>query len=507
MSQTTVWIFADQLSHRWAEWLRERGLGQANAQVLFVESARQLRARPWHRHKLIFVLSAMRHFAEAMRAQGWRVDYRRAPTFLEGLKAHLAEHRPHRVLVMRPSTWQGAQFVESRLKQALPDLALEVMPNRMFLAKPQDLGTARSPLLETFYRNMRRRTGYLMDGGQPAGGKWNYDDQNRLPPRKEWRRGATLDIPPIPAFPPNAITRQVIAEVAQIETAWGALEGFALPVTREDALRFFEDFVANRLPNFGPYEDAMVSGQPTLFHAVVSPLINVGLLERDEMCQAAERAWREGHAPLNSVEGFIRQLIGWREFIYAIYWREMPRLREMNTLNAQRPLPAFYWNAQTDMACLRESVRSVWERGYTHHIQRLMVLSNFAMLAGVLPQAINEWFLSAYVDAYDWVVTPNVIGMGVFADGGIVGTKPYAASANYINKMSTYCQHCRYRPDQRLGEDACPFNALYWDFIDRHAERLGANPRTSMPVKALRQMPAAEVAALRAQAQRFLDSL
>ncbi len=468
-----------------------------------VESSRSLRSRPWHRHKLILVLSAMRHFAASLRAEGWQVDYRRAPDFRRALHEHQQIYRPQRWVVMRPATWQGAQFVAS-LRQWLP---LEVMPNRMFLAAPDDLGTARSPLLETFYRRMRRRTGFLMDGDQPVGGRWNFDADNRHPPRKAWRKGDLRDLPPIPTFAPDAITQQVIAEVAQVETAWGRLDGFALPVTRTDALRFFDDFIAHRLPGFGPYEDAMVSGAPVLFHSLISPLINLGLLERDELCAAAERAWREGRAPLQSVEGFIRQLIGWREFIYAIYWREMPRLREMNVLQAVRPLPRFYWDAQTDMACLRESVQGVRERGYTHHIQRLMILSNFAMLAGVCPQELNEWFLSTYVDAYDWVVTPNVIGMGTFADGGIVGTKPYAASANYIHKMSTYCERCRYNPRLRTGPNACPFNALYWDFVARHAARLDANPRTSMPVKALRAMPAAEVAALRAQAAQFLEAL
>ena len=499
----TVWILADQLTHRWDEWLRQMRLTPAQARVLMVESTGSLRRRPWHRHKLILVLSAMRHFADQLRSQGWEVDYRSAPDFRRALHDHHQRYQPQRWLVMRPATWQGAQFVES-LRTALP---LEVLPNRMFLATPEDLGAARSPLLEQFYRRMRRRTGLLMDGDQPAGGRWNFDSDNRLPPRKEWRKGDLRDVPQLPTFPPDAITQQVIAEVARIETAWGRLEGFTLPVTRADAIRFFDDFVAHRLARFGPYEDAMVSGAPVLFHSLVSPLINIGLLERDELCAAAERAWHEGHAPLQSVEAFIRQLIGWREFIYAIYWREMPRLREMNALQATRPLPRFYWDAQTEMACLREAVQGVWERGYTHHIQRLMILSNFAMLAGVRPQELNDWFLSTYVDAYDWVVTPNVIGMGTFADGGIVGTKPYAASANYIQKMSTYCLGCRYNPRLRVGKDACPFNALYWDFVVRHAQVLESNPRTAMPVKALRGMTSEQVRELRQQAARFLDKL
>jgi len=469
--RTTVWILGDQLSPRWPAWLAERGLNPGNARLLFIESSAKLRARPWHRHKLILALSAMRHFAEEMQRLGFQVEYRRAPTFLAALRQERARER---LIVMRPSTWQGAQFV-SRLGETL-GLPVEVWPNRFFLSSPTDLGTARSPLMETFYRKLRRRTGILMEGDQPVGGRWNLDAENRQPPRKDWSPDA---FPAIPSYVPDAITRAVIAEVARLDTAWGRLDGFALPVTRADALAFYQDFLEHRLPNFGPYQDAMLSGQPWLFHALISPLINIGLLEPLEVCAGAERAWQAGHAPLNSAEGFIRQVIGWREFIHAIYWREMPRLRAMNVLGATRPLPAFYWDAQTDMACLRECVQSVWERGYTHHIQRLMVLCNFALLAGISPQEVNEWFLSTYVDAYDWVVTPNVIGMGLFADGGIVGTKPYAASANYIHKMSNYCAKCRFDPRQRTGPRACPFNALYWDFVARHA-----SIRASAPARA-----------------------
>ncbi|MCS7061708.1 MAG: cryptochrome/photolyase family protein [Anaerolineae bacterium] len=498
----TVWVLGDQLSPRWPAWLAEHGLGPDNARLLCIESERKLRARPWHRHKLILVLSAMRHFVEEMRRRGFDVEYRRAPTFLAGLRAHLRQHSVDRLIVMRPNTWQGAQFT-SRLEQTL-GLPVEVWPNRFFLAGPSDLGTARSPLMETFYRKMRRRTGFLMDGPQPVGSRWNWDAENRRPPRKDWQ---PADLPAIAAFPPDEITRQVIEEVARIDTAWGRLDGFALPVTRADALAFYEDFLVHRLPAFGPYQDAMLSGRPWLFHALISPLINIGLLEAGEVCAAAEQRWRDGRAPLNSVEGFIRQVIGWREFMYAVYWREMPALRGMNALGAVRPLPAFYWSAETEMVCLRECVQSVWERGYTHHIQRLMVLCNFAMLAGVDPHAVNDWFLSTYVDAYDWVVTPNVIGMGLFADGGIVGSKPYAASANYIHKMSDYCAGCRFNPRQRVGPNACPFNALYWDFVIRHAGLLGRNPRTSMAVKTVRRMNGADVAALRAQAASFLEHL
>jgi deoxyribodipyrimidine photolyase-related protein len=500
----TVWILGDQLSQRWPEWLRAQGCNASNTRILLIESAAKLRSRRWHKHKLVLVLSAMRHFAEALRAQGWQVDYVQATTFESGLRTHIQQHKPQRLLVMKPNTWQGFDFIQKFSPAFL------VLPNAFFLATPEDLGKARSPLMETFYRKMRVRTGLLMDGAEPIGGQWNHDAENRQPPKKAWRTkqaGWQAEIPNLPSFVPDALTQQVMHDVSGIETAWGTLDGFALPVTRAEALAFLDDFVEHRLPNFGPYEDAMVSGAPTLFHSLISPLINIGLLERDECCTAAERAYREGRAPLNSVEGFIRQIIGWREFMFACYWREMPKLRTMNALSATRALPTFYWDGDTEMACLRECVQSVWDRGYTHHIQRLMVLCNFALLAGINPQQVNEWFLSTYIDAYDWVVTPNVIGMGLFADGGIVGTKPYAASANYLHKMGTYCEGCRFDPKVRTGEKACPFNALYWDFVARHAEALGKNPRTSMPVMALRKMDGADVKELRKQAADFVHAL
>jgi deoxyribodipyrimidine photolyase-related protein len=504
----TVWILGDQLSHHWPAWLAESGRDPGNTRILLVESAAKLRSRPWHRHKLILVLSALRHYAGALREAGWQVDHRRAPDFAAGLRDHVAAHRPGRLLVMEPATWQGREFV--RRQGAARYAAFEVLGNRFFLAGPDDLGRTQRPLLEAFYRRQRRRLGYLMAGDGPAGGRWNFDADNRLPPRREWRRaapGAQAGIPSPPAFPPDEVTREVIAEVARVPTAWGELDGFSLPVTRAGALVSLADFVAHRLRDFGAYEDAMVAGQPSLFHSVLSPLLNLGLLDPAELCTAAGEAWAGGRAPLNSVEGFVRQVIGWREFVQAVYRREMPAYRQSNALGATRPLPTFYWTGATDLACLRDAIASVQSRGYTHHIQRLMLLANFALLAGVRPDELNEWFLAAFVDAYDWVVTPNVLGLGTFADGGIVGTKPYAAGGSYLHRMGTHCEGCRYDVRQRVGPDACPFNALYWDFVARHAERLAGNPRTAMPVRALRRMAPGDVAALRRQAAAFLGAL
>ncbi len=506
---TSVWILGDQLSADWPAWLAEQGHTPANTRVVMIESLAKLRSRPWHRHKLTLVLAAMRHFADELCGEGWQVDYREAPSFDSGLHAHRAEFPTRNLIVMRPSTYDGAQFVTALARR---EISVIVWPNRMFLATPDDLGTVRSPLLESFYRKMRKRTGLLMDGDEPAGGRWNHDADNRQPPRKPWRKGDTSDVPAVPRTPPDAITRAVQAKVGAIAGVWGASDGFSLPVTRTGAWAFFERFVEQRLAGFGPYEDAMVDGQPVLFHSLISPLLNIGLLDRDTVCAAVDAAYRDGRAPLNSAEGFIRQVIGWREFVYACYWREMPGLSKANALGASRDLPKYYWEpsdgAPLDkLACLSASVRGVWNSGYTHHIQRLMVLSNFALLADVSPQQLNEWFLCTYLDAYDWVVTPNVVGMGTYGDGGVVGTKPYAAGANYLNKMGTHCERCTFDPKKRIGERACPFNSLYWDFIARHAEQLGKNPRTSMPVMALRKMKPADVDALRQQARAFRNTL
>jgi len=499
----TIWILGDQLATHWTQWAADLSLQPGRARILLIESAHLLHSRPWHRHKLIFTLASMRHFAAELRAAGWDVDYSAAPTFAAGLRAHMHDHAPARIHVMQPNNWRARRFLDDRAAE----FRLHIFDNRMFLAHADDLGSARSPLLETFYRRMRRRTGLLMQDDQPIGERWNFDADNRQPPTRAWRRGDHSDIPRLPVVEPDEITRRAIDEVRAYPNAWGDADGFALPVTRTAAAAWFADFVAHRLPSFGAYEDAIVEGEPTLFHSVCSPLLNVGLLDPLELCRAAADAWRAGGAPLASVEAFVRQILGWREFVRLLYLREAPALHDANALGAERALPGFYWSGDTDMACLRDAVQNVWKHGYAHHIQRLMVLCNFALLAGVRPQEVNDWFLAAFVDAYDWVVTPNVIGMGLFADGGIVGTKPYAASANYLNRMGTACRSCRYRPDERTGPDACPFNALYWDFVARHADLLGRSPRTSMPVSALRRMSPDDVAAMRRHAAAFLEAL
>jgi deoxyribodipyrimidine photolyase-related protein len=356
--------------------------------------------------------------------------------------------------------------------------------------------------MEFFYREMRRESGLLMDGQKPAGGEWNYDAENR----KRLPKG--LKPPAPPRFAPDDITRDVMALVAERFGAhFGSLDGFAWPVTARDARAALGAFVRDRLALFGDYQDAMAEGEATLFHSLVSTSLNAGLLLPRDACDAAESAWRAGAAPLNAVEGFIRQILGWREYVRGIYWLKMPAYRDLNALGAARPLPAFFWGAPTTMACVRAAVAQTRDLAYAHHIQRLMVTGNFALLAGIAPGAINAWYMAVYADAFEWVELPNTHGMAIHADGGVMASKPYAASGAYINRMSDHCAGCAHDVADAVGPRACPFNFLYWDFIARHADRFATNPRMAMPLRTLGRMDPAKVAAMRTNASAFLDGL
>ncbi len=356
--------------------------------------------------------------------------------------------------------------------------------------------------MEHFYRAMRRQFGLLMEAnGKPTGGQWNFDKENRKPLPKD------LSLPVIPRFPPDQITLDVMEEIKATGVGFGELTGFDLAVTHEQAQEAFEDFLSHRLARFGPYEDAMSRDHATLFHSVLSPYLNLGLLEPLELAKAAEAAYQSSKAPINSVEGFIRQIIGWREYIYWQYWRLMPSLMDENYWEANQALPVWFWTGQTEMNCLQQILSRVVEQGYAHHIERLMVLSNFSLLAGLDPQAVNDWFTSGFIDAYEWVMAPNVLGMGLNADGGLIATKPYIASANYINKMSDYCQPCKYDRKKRTGPTACPFNTLYWNFLIQHEATLRANPRLGRNVLGLRYLDEGERQTVVKQADEFLTTL
>ncbi len=488
----SVWILGDQLSPT------HPGLAP-NRRVVLIESLARLNQRPYHRRKLVLLISAMRHYAAELRAAGYEVDLRRAPDFLSGLRDHVATFGVQHLYCLAAAEYATRQF-QHRLAAEL-GIPVTILPNTLFLV--ERFPPPRSPaLMEPFYRMIRRQTGLLIEpDGQPTGGVWNFDRENR-------RRYDGRPVPPPLRFPPDTVTRQTIADLAvACPHAIGSVEEFDLPVTRAQALTALDDFITHRLPDFGPFEDAMSSAHAVLFHSQLSPLLNIGLLDPLETAQAAVTAYQRGHAPLASVEGFVRQIIGWREYIYYRYWELMPGLLQANAWGAERPLPAWYWTGQTRMRCLHCVIQRVLQNGYCHHIERLMVLCNFAMLAGVQPQAVNDWFLESYVDAYEWVVTPNVIGMGLNADGGRTATKPYIASAAYIDKMSDYCKGCFYDRKARVGPRACPFNTLYWNFLITHEERLRANPRLGPAVLGLGRLSAAERTTIAVQAEEVLERI
>ena len=475
--------------------------------VLMAEVMGECTQVPYHLKKLVLVLSAMRHFAASLTARGGRVRYVRLddPDNAQTLRGEVGravdELQPHRVVVTEP----GAHRVVADMANWTE--GLEIRPDSRFvcsIAEFRRWASGRRGLrMEFFYREMRRRTGLLMTkDGAPEGDRWNFDPENRK------RLPATLEIPGIAEFPPDEVTREVIELVRRrCNAGFAETDGFSFPVTTADAEAALADFIAHRLPGFGDWQDAMRTGAPTLFHAVISPALNIGLLDPLQVCRAVEAAYRRGIVALNAAEGFIRQIIGWREYVRGIYWLNMPRYGTLNALQATRRLPEFYWNGDTPMACISQVVRQTRRHAYAHHIQRLMVTGNFALLAGLHPDEVDEWYMAVYADAYQWVEMPNTRGMALFADGGIVGSKPYAASGAYINRMSDYCAGCAYDVKQATGPAACPFNFLYWDFIARHAERFASNVRMAMPLRNWQRMAPGRRDAIRAQAATFLAQL
>lgn len=501
-------ILGDQLSHELASL---RDIDPAAAVVLMMEVADETTYVRHHKRKIALILSAMRHFADELRAAGWTVDYVRLDdagntgSFTGEVARAVARHRPNAIRIVESGEWRVKTMIDGWTKRfALP---VEVLPDDRFICGILEFQTwaqARNDLvMEYFYRDMRRKTGLLMTAdGKPEGGQWNLDKENRAPPK----RG--LNYPEPMHFTPDAITTEVMALVAErFAGHFGRLEKFALPVTAAQARRALGHFIRTALPDFGTYQDAMVTGQDWLYHSWLSPALNLGLLTPLEVASAAAEAYARGDVPLNAAEGFIRQIIGWREYVRGYYWLEMPEVADANALGATRSLPEFYWTGDTDMLCLAEAVRNTRDHGYAHHIQRLMVLGNFAMLAGVRPQDVADWFLVVYADAYEWVELPNVIGMSQHADGGRLATKPYAGGGAYIDRMSDHCRSCRYDVKKKTGPDACPFNALYWDFLARHDRRFRRNRRMANMYATWDRMQPEARDAYRASAAAFLDTL
>lgn len=463
-----------------------------------------------HPKKISFIFSAMRHFADALRRMGFAVDYvsldaaDNTGSFTGELKRAVKQFDPERVRITEPGEWRVLRMIESwpealrRPVDILPDNRF-ICSRSEFAAWAQDRKVLR---MEFFYRDMRRKTGLLMRGDEPEGGRWNFDAENRKPASPD------LFAPTRHGVTPDAITRDVLDLVGRrFDTHFGSLSNFDLAVTRQDACILLDNFIENHLPTFGAQQDAMLSSDPFLSHSLLSFYINAGLLDPLDVCRRAELAYLSGDVPLNSAEGFIRQIIGWREYIRGVYWLKMPDYRDANFLEAERPLPHFYWSGQTDMNCVRTVVLETRANAYAHHIQRLMITGNFALIAGIRPQAVHEWYLEVYADAYEWVELPNVIGMSQFADGGFLGSKPYAAGGNYIHRMSDYCETCRYDVKKKTGENACPFNALYWDFLDRNNEKLKRNQRLGPAYAAWGKMSEAQRNEYRNSAAAFLAKL
>ena len=463
-----------------------------------------------HPKKIIFCFAAMRHFAEELREAGFAVDYTRldddgnAGDLTGEVGRAIKRHAPRKLIVTEPGEWRLHEIIGS-WGEAL-GIEVDVRDDTRFLASHHDFASwanGRKQLrMENFYRVMRVKTGLLMEGDEPAGGKWNYDQENRKPAKDD------LFMPQPLRFEPDEITREVIALVkARFGDHFGDAEPFWFAVTRGDAEKARDHFIAEALAGFGDYQDAMLRGEKFLYHSLLSFYINAGLLDPVDLCRRVAEVYENGDAPLNAAEGFIRQIIGWREYVRGIYWLKMPDYAEVNFFEADRALPDFYWSGETDMACLKAAITATKEEAYAHHIQRLMITGNFAMLIGADPKAVHEWYLAVYADAYEWVEMPNTIGMSQFADGGLLGSKPYAAGGNYINKMSDYCAGCRFDVKRKTGEGACPFNALYWDFLVRNEDKLRGNQRLSRIYANWDRMDGDQKRSYRMTAHHFLEKL
>ena len=469
-----------------------------------------------HKLRIAYFLSSMRHFRDELRTRKINVQYHeldiqpaddRGADFAEILCHDVTTLKPERLVIVEPGDFRVSEMLKSASRDL--NIPLEIRADRHFYCSTADFATyatgRKSLLLEFFYRDQRKKHGVLMDGTDPVGGQWNFDHDNR----ESFGKQGPTDIPKQRSFRIDEVTKGVLDLVAERFTDHpGTLEHFSLPVTRKQAVAFLKHFVDNVLPNFGRWEDAMWTNEAFLFHSRLSAPLNLKLLSPRECVEAAVDAYESGSAPLNSVEGFVRQILGWLEFVRGLYWLKMPEYAELNYFQHQQTMPSFFWDGNASMNCVRQSMKNVLEHGYSHHIQRLMVLGNFAQLWGVHPYQFHEWHMAMYVDAIDWVSLPNTLGMSQYGDGGIVGTKPYCSSGNYINNMSNFCSGCELNYKKRVGDDACPFTTLYWEFMDRHYDQLKTNARMKFPIKNLEKMRAkpGEVEAIRERAAELRDA-
>ncbi len=478
----------------------------ATQDVVWMAEVAEESTHVWSAKQRIAVfLSAMRHFAESVLARGLPLVYKKMdePNNLGTLSGELGKAitqlKPAALVLTAPGDWRVLQSLRAVVKQH--GLLLDLRDDTHFFSTVREFSMhaqGRKQLrLEYWYRELRQKHGILMEGKAPEGGQWNFDADNR----EAFGKAGPQKVPPPSRFAPDSITQEVLALVnARFASHPGTLLSFGWPVTRPQALLALQAFIEQRLPLFGLYEDAMWTGEAWLYHSHLSSALNLKLLNPREVVRAAETAYRTGQAPLAAAEGFIRQILGWREYVRGIYWTNMPSYLERNALDAQAALPAWYWTGHTEMACLKDVLTQTLALGYAHHIQRLMVTGLYALLLGVKPQAVHTWYLSVYVDAVEWVELPNTLGMGQFGDGGLMASKPYVASGKYIQRMSNHCKGCRYDPALSTGPKACPYTTLYWDFLIRHENLLKKNPRMAMQLKNLARIDVPARDAITAQA-------
>jgi len=493
-----------------------------NVDAIWMAEVAQESRKVWSsKPRTALFLSAMRHHREALKAKGWRVFYREltraagvwqepdgasressAETFSAALAESSARLNPERWVIVEPGEWSVRKEICEAAEAA--GISLEIRDDRHFLCSHAQFAAhaeGRKQLrMEFFYREMRQRHSVLLEEGKPAGGAWNFDSENR---KSFGKSGPPLHTPPR-RFKPDALTQQVLALVNErFAEHPGDLTAFDWPVTAEEAVQALEDFIAHRLVEFGDWQDAMWTNEPWLFHSRLSTVLNLKLLHPSRVIEAAQNAWKQGRAPLAGVEGFIRQILGWREYVRGIYWRQMPEYLELNALGAAHPLPPFYWTGKTEMVCMQDALAQTLKLGYAHHIQRLMVTGLYALMFGVRPREVHAWYLAVYVDAVEWVELPNTLGMSQHADGGLMASKPYIATGKYIQRMSNYCSGCRFDPAESTGPTACPFTTLYWDFLLQHEAAMRLNQRMSMQVRNLERLDEPKRAAIRSKAAQI----
>ena len=448
---------------------------------------------PSSKQRSTVFISAMRHFASELRDKNWPLIYTKldAPDNTGSLSGELekaiAQLQPNGLVMTAPGDWRVLQSLRAVARQN--NLELDIRDDTHFFSTVREFAlhaAGRKQLrLEFFYREMRQKTGILMEGKQPIGGQWNFDADNR---GSFGKQGPGL-LPAPTRFNPDVITQEVIDLVRhRFADHPGSVDSFGWPVTRAQAQVALHEFITQRLPSFGLYQDAMWEGEVWLYHSHLSCALNLKLLNPREVVAAAVDAYEKGQAPLEAVEGFVRQILGWREYVRGIYWTHMPEYITRNSTQATAPLPSFYWTGKTDMACMRDAIHQTLTHGYAHHIQRLMVTGLYALLLGVRPTEVHAWYLGVYVDAVEWVELPNTLGMSQFADGGLMASKPYIASGKYIDRMSNHCKGCRFNPAESTGETACPFTTLYWDYLIQHADALSQNPRMLMQLKNMNRL-------------------